>query len=294
MYDTLSQPSFVLEHNAKLVSFFAKLVVLKQIKYGMLKRKAAKAKGVGLVMLNIAICDDDAPERAITRSLLDDFLATRGVAARVREFASGKELLFNMDGDGPYDLYLLDVVMPEINGIELGVKLRENDETGTIIYLTTSEDFAIDSYEARAFWYLVKPVKSDKLFPILDKAIAVNQKRMEESVNVKTPDGVERLLFDEIYYVEVVERRLRYVHRGGISESTISSAPFAERVAPLLEDRRFYRCGASLVLNLQHVKGIGVSHASLRTGGHLDIPRRASSELRAAWTQYWLKGGGNL
>lgn len=245
-------------------------------------------------MLHIAICDDDAAELAQTRALLDDFLASRELAAQVREFTAGKELLFDMDGSRVYDLYLLDVVMPEMNGIELGVRLRETDEHGAIIYLTTSEDFAIDSYTARAFWYLVKPVKPDTLFPVLDKAVAAHQKRLDSGINVKTRDGFERLLFDDVYYVVSVERSAHFVHKGGVTESSVNSTSFQEKTEPLLADRRFRRCGASLVLNLQYVKSVDKSGATLRTGERLELPRRAAAELRSAWTQYWMEGGGKL
>lgn len=243
-------------------------------------------------MLQVAICDDNATERAWTRALLEDFLASRDLAAQVREFAAAKELLFDLDGGSPYDLYLLDVIMPEMNGIKLGVKLRESDEAGAIIYLTTSEDFAIDSYAARAFWYLVKPVEAEALYSVLDKAVAACRKRMNDGVNVRTRDGYVRLLFDDIYYVESVDRSAHYVHRGGVVEGTVSSVSFQEKTEPLLADRRFFRCGASLVLNLHCVKSVDRSGATLRTGERLALPRRATAELCNAWRRYWLEGGG--
>ena len=245
-------------------------------------------------MLQVTICDDDATERAQTRALLDDFLASRELTARVREFAAAKELLFDLDDGGPYDLYLLDVVMPEMNGIELGVKLREIDEAGAIIYLTTSEDFAIDSYEARAFWYLVKPVRPDRLFPVLDRAIAARQKLLTDGVNVKTRNGMARVLFHEIIYAEPVDRAVRYICKNGAVESMTDTASFREKAAPLLADGRFYLCGASLVLNLQHVKTVDRSGVAFDTGEQLEIPRRAAAELRAAWQRYWLEGGRTL
>lgn len=258
--------------------------------YGILNKQEWER---GLVMRSIAICDDDAAERAKTRALLDAYLDGRGMAARVREFTAGKELLFAAEEE-PFDVYLLDVVMPEMNGIELGVSLRGTDRTGAIVYLTTSEDFAIDSYAARAFWYLVKPVKPDKLYPVLDMAFDALRYKEEAGVQVRTQDGSVRLLFDEIYYVESVERRLNYVYRGGAAESQADTASFQQKVAPLLADKRFYRCGASLVLNLQHVKAVDRSGVTLDTGEQLEIPRRAAAELRAAWQRYWLEGGGKL
>ena len=243
-------------------------------------------------MLHIAICDDDPAELAQARTLLDDYLASRALAARVGEFSSGKALLFELDGSSAFDIYLLDIVMPGMNGIELGLRLREVDENGAIIYLTTSEDFAIDSYAARAFWYLVKPVEAEALYSVLDKAVAACRKRMNDGVNVRTRDGYVRLLFDDIYYVESVDRSAHYVHRGGVVEGTVSSVSFQEKTEPLLADRRFFRCGASLVLNLHCVKSVDRSGATLRTGERLALPRRATAELCNAWRRYWLEGGG--
>ena len=272
----------------KLASNITELVVPRgkmcaMIAWGL--RKGART------MLHIAVCDDDAAELGKARALLDEFIAERKLAAQVREFMAGRELLFDVDEGNTYDLYLLDVVMPEMNGIELGVKLRETDETGAILYLTTSEDFAIDSYEARAFWYLVKPVKPEKLFSILDKAVVARQKRLDDGVNVKTRNGMARVRFDGIIYAEPIERTVRYICRSGAVESISDTASFREKIAPLLSDKRFYLCGASLVLNLQHIKAVNKSSVAFSSGEQREIPRRAASELRSAWTQYWMEGG---
>lgn len=242
-------------------------------------------------MLRIAICDDDGAERAATRALLDGYLADHGLTVQIKEFTAARELLFAVD-DAPFDLYLLDVVMPEMNGIELGVRLRETDKEGLILYLTTSEDFAIDSYEARAFWYLVKPVRPEKLYPVLDRAAEVLRRREGAAVQVRTQDGVERLMFDDIYYIDSADRAMRYVHRAGRTVSTADHTPFPEKAAPLLGDGRFYLCGASLVLNLHHIKTVDKSGVTLDTGERLEVPRRSVAELRTAWKEYWLGGGG--
>ena len=272
----------------KLASNITELVVPRgkmcaMIAWGL--RKGART------MLHIAVCDDDAAELGKARALLDEFIAERKLAAQVREFMAGRELLFDVDEGNTYDLYLLDVVMPEMNGIELGVKLRETDETGAILYLTTSEDFAIDSYEVRAFWYLVKPVKPEKLFPILDKAIAAHQKRMTEGIHVKTRDGMARLRFDELVYAEPFNRVVRYICKDGTVESVSDTTSFREKIATLLTDDRFYLCGVSLVLNLQLVKTVDRAAVTFVTGDQLEIPRRAAAELRGAWQRYWLEGG---
>lgn len=240
-------------------------------------------------MLRIAICDDEALELAATRAMMEEFITLRGLSARIETFADGKSLLFAMSE--PFDLYLLDVVMPEQNGVELGKELRKSDTSGVIVYLTTSPDFAIESYDAQAFHYLLKPVKRERLYEVLDRAVAA-LKRRDECVYVKTRDGTVRLLLDDIYYAELLGRAARYVCRDAVVDSMTSSASFREMAASLLADGRFYLCGASLALNLGHVRMVDRSGALLSTGQRIEVPRLTAGALYLAWSNYWLEGGG--
>ena len=107
-------------------------------------------------MFHIALCDDDARQIQLTHKLLDNYLSLRGVAAKIWEFSNGQALL-NAMYDETFDLYLLDIVMPEMDGIDLGMELRKSDENGVIIYLTTSPDFALQGYQTKAASYLLIP-----------------------------------------------------------------------------------------------------------------------------------------
>ena len=100
-------------------------------------------------------------------------------------FSSGLELLSAAEEER-FDLYVLDVVMPGLSGIDLGLKLRELGSYGAIVYLSISPEYAVDSYAARAFYYLMKPVESAKLFHVLDQAAASLEKRRASCVTVKT------------------------------------------------------------------------------------------------------------
>jgi len=92
------------------------------------------------------------------------------LAARLTVVSSGEELLEQAEAEGGFDLYVLDVIMPELSGIDVGVKLRELGSDAPIIYLTTSPDYAVDSYLAQAFYYILKPVDRFQLFEVLDRA----------------------------------------------------------------------------------------------------------------------------
>ena len=103
-------------------------------------------------MIRVALLDDEKEQREFTAALLQRYLNQRpGLTVQVQAFQSGYELLDAAERLGGYDLYLLDVVMPEQNGIDVGLSLRKLDTLGLIIYLTTSPDYAVDSYLTNAF-----------------------------------------------------------------------------------------------------------------------------------------------
>lgn len=123
-------------------------------------------------MLRIAVCDDQETQLHETAALLDAYLRARpGLSGQVESFFSGGELLVRAKDVGGFDLYILDILMPGLNGIDTGRRLRQLGDGGEIIYLTTSNDFAADSYDVHAFFYLLKPVEERHFFQVLDGAI---------------------------------------------------------------------------------------------------------------------------
>ena len=244
-------------------------------------------------MLSIAVCDDDAAGLRQEQALLEEYLRAReGLAGAVFPFPSGGALLEAARERGGFDLYLLDVVMPEMDGIQTGLALRAGGDGGEILYLTASRDYAVDSYDVAAFFYLVKPVERGKLFQVLDRAVEKLRRRKAAGILVRTPEGPQRLLLDRILYVERVKNAMRYYCTDGTVDTTTLRGSFQEAAAPLLADRRFVLCGASFALNLQHIKGVESQSALLDTGARVAVPRRAAPALKRAWGAYWLEADG--
>lgn len=241
-------------------------------------------------MFRIALCEDDDTQRKLTQELLNDYIAARDLAARVRVFPSAHELL-NALFDEPYDIYVLDIVMPGMNGIELGREIRQSDRDGTILYLTFSPDFALESYQAKASSYLLKPVARQELFAALDDAIAVHSRRWENGILVKSRGGTVRLPADDILYAELRNRAVSYCLQKGSVESLTITTSFKEAVAPLLNTKNFILCGSSFIVNLHHIRMVDKEGALFSDGRHLSLPKSACTPLRSAWTDYWLEGG---
>lgn len=241
-------------------------------------------------MLKIALCDDDPIQRLQIAKLLQVYLEKRPKSpGKISAFASGQELLDAIgDQREDFDLYILDVLMPGLTGIDLGVRLRELGGTGAIIYLTSSSEYALDSFKAHALGYLLKPVDLESLSRELDHALSTIEQKRSACVFVKTKGGVHRLLLDELLYVELHNRMLHY-HQfdGSITESLTLRTSFQNAVAPVLADGRFFRCGTSFVVNLHYVRGIEKDSLLLDNGTTVPLPRGMSNEARRRWSSYW-------
>ena len=241
-------------------------------------------------MFRIAICDDEASALEQIESLGREYLqAHPSFTARLSLFESGQTLLNAIEDEKEFDLYLLDVLMPKLNGIEVGKELRRRGKEGAIIYLTTSPDYAVDSYLTQAFFYLLKPVERGQFFDVLDRAVAFRQKQKAETVIVKSTAGLRAIPLDSILYLERVSRSIRYyLTDGEIADSRALRGAFEAAVSSLLEHPCFILCGASFAFNLQHIKAVEQDSVLLDSGKRIRIPRAARGDMKKAWMYYWL------
>nr|WP_243423647.1 LytTR family DNA-binding domain-containing protein [Anaerotignum lactatifermentans] len=240
--------------------------------------------------MRIAICDDEKKHTEQTAVLLEEYFRQRPLLeGEIETFQNSRDLLERVGDREGFDLYILDILLPEISGIDTGRKLRKMGDRGEIIYLTHTNDFAADSYDVHAFFYLLKPVKEEKLYQVLDGVVEKLQRRQNSAVVVNTTDGPRRILMEDIYYVERVGRIMRYYCTDGTIDSQTIRVPFRQMAAPLLADRRFCLCGASFVLNFQHVIGVNKQEALLDDGRRVTLPRTAAADFKMAWGNYWLE-----
>ena len=241
-------------------------------------------------MLRVALCDDDALQRATIEAHLQSYAAQRaGLAVKLSSFSSAEDVL-NAEAKGePFDLYLLDILMPGMTGIELGIRLRELGRTGVIIYLTISPEYAVDAYDTRAFHYLLKLVDRECLYQVLDSAADEISQQRSASVTVKTKEGLRLVRLDRLQYVELAGRSACY-HLSSHEkvESVTMRASFQAEMAPLLAHPGFSACGASFVVNFYYVTAVEKRFLVLEDGERVPLARGLVTQVRQQWNDYWL------
>lgn len=247
----------------------------------------------GVTALRIAICDDDALCREETAQLIKEYIDSSVRIIDLSVFERGSDLLEVVQRTGSFDIYILDILMPRLNGINLGTQLRALDSDSKIFFLTSSPDYAIPAFRVKASEYLLKPVKQEELFPALDEAFSGLNEKREKGMIVKTNQGTTKLAFDSILFAELKNKGIHYhLTNGKIIESTSIRTGFGEAVQEMLRDHRFFMCSTSMVVNLYHVHTVTNDTLTFQNGQSIYLSRRASRELRSIWVDFWMNKEG--
>ena len=238
--------------------------------------------------MKIAICDDEDVCLAQALDAAKQYAAAHtGRNYTFETFSHPEDLLEAAEKIGGYDIYILDIIMPGMNGINLGAKLREAGYDGKIIYLTSSEDYYADAFRVRALEYLIKPVSTEPFARAIDDAAAQIKEKKDKFLLVKAKERSVKLTYDSIMYAVYAKRAVCFYLAGGrVVESLTLRTTFSEAVAELLADPRFTACGQSMVVNLDHVTEVERDAVVFGSTYRPFLGEKLCRKLRGVWSTY--------
>ena len=123
------------------------------------------------MIYKIAICDDSKEDTGYVAGLLKKWSARRQMAVQAECFPSAESFLFQYAEDKNYDILLLAIEMEQMDGVTMARQIRRDNETVQIVFITGYSDYIAEGYEVDALHYLMKPVKEEKLFTALNRAV---------------------------------------------------------------------------------------------------------------------------
>ncbi len=239
--------------------------------------------------MRIALCDDDIQCESQLCDLMNEYVTSNPDKEIVFSiYKSAEELLNVVEKTGHFDLYILDIIMNGMNGIDLGLKLRSLGNSGKIVYLTSSVEFALDAFKVRAYHYILKPINKDEFFSVLNETTDMIALNNNKSFPVKTKDGTVKLNYDHILYAELCRRVITYHLINGKSiDSLTIRTPFSEAVQELIQDNRFILCGTSMLVNLHHITSVENDMILFKNTHKVFLSKRACREIRSIWYDFW-------
>lgn len=206
--------------------------------------------------MKIAICDDNKEALHKNKQYVSDYLDKNGISAEIKVFSDPISLLDACEKE-TFSLYILDIIMPMMSGIDVGVHIRRLDCEALIIYITTASEFALKSFNANPIDYIIKPIKKEKIFKALDFAFSKTPAVPEKTFLVKTKQGLETIPYSSIICCEQKGHIVVFNLMGGKHvESVTLRIKFSEYVTPLLEDHHFFMPHKSFLVHLGHVEKI--------------------------------------
>lgn len=236
--------------------------------------------------MKIAICDDNLQELHHLVQLIEQYkLRSPSLEIEAEHFISIEQLL--KQATDKYDLLILDILMPQINGLEYVRALRTSGCQAAVIFVTSSPDFALDAFSVNATQYLMKPLHAETLYQALDTIIASLQLKKASSIVVSSPQGLKTLYYHNIKFVECT-RHLAYFH---LSDNSVVCSrtlrqSFLTYIAPILTDPRFIQPHYSFCINKDYVTKLNQKNFELHGGHIVPISKDRFTKVKADYLNY--------
>lgn len=201
-------------------------------------------------LMKIAICDDDIQFIEEVCILLEQWAKKHSLEVTLYRFTNGDDLILGHRNEC-MDLVFLDVIMPLLNGIDTAREFRSHNWMMPVVFLTSSREFAVDSYEVKALNYLLKPLDEGKLFSVLEDFLKIFS-QSKAAFTAKTSFGFCKIVMEDVNYLEAQNRQVLVYLSDGTTIRIRELFSRCETVFTL--EAGFFKCHRSYIVNLNRVK----------------------------------------
>lgn len=236
-------------------------------------------------MYQICIVDDEDISLNQLKEILLKFFKEKSIQVEIFSFNNPVNFIDKFIPN-KYDIIFLDISMPQINGIDVGKKIREKDISTTIIFTTSLIQYALSGYEVNAFDYLLKPINYSSLALTLQRWLKL-QNNNDNSITIKYKNSFIKLDIISILYIEVIDHKL-IIHTKNEDYSLRDSL---DNYIDKLKDYNFSLCNRCYLVNLRYVTKIDDGIAYLGKIG-LVISRAKKKAFIEQLNNYLSLGGG--
>lgn len=226
--------------------------------------------------MRIAIVDDDIQ---IYHSLCAYLAELSGEPAETAYFSNGEDFLRAWPAES-FDAVILDIFMEGLTGVEVAEAIRRRDTGIRLVFSTSSNEFASESYAVNACYYLRKPLGREQVKAMLDR---LDPAAVERLRTVRLPDGTDAVLRG-ILYADCASH-LVTLH-GGQGGDIVLRTRFSEIEKLLCAYPYFISPTKGVVVNLYEVIRQKRDVFEMSDGVCIPISRRRASDVLEAWSSF--------
>ena len=237
-------------------------------------------------MYKIAICDDDRADRERVHGFVMEYLSEKSIMAEVRVFDHPDSLIAECEQLRP-QIYILDIVMPMVTGIQAARELRWNQPEAQINFATSESSYAMESFDVNPINYILKPIQKEKLFSTLDLALSKVDTEDRKTVTVKVKGGLSTLRIEDITYIDYRNHVVTYHMLDGSDTSTPTlRIGFSEYMEETHPGKDFVRCHESIAVNLAAIDKLTKSEIILRNKEQIPVSKSRYAEVADAYMDF--------
>lgn len=230
-------------------------------------------------MLRLAIVEDEENAAIQLADCISKFCEVNSIHVEIRQFGSATDFL--NDYKPVFDIIFMDIMLPNLNGMEAAKQLRLIDDKVTLIFVTNMANFAVKGYDVAALDFIVKPVEYDSFAMKMERAVNAVMQRQGFDLAIQADRSLKRVPASKIYYIEVSRHYLIYHTK----EGSIKARGTLDSLEKQLSGGNFVRCNVCYLVNLKYVSE--VSGDNLIVGGEtLKISRARKKEFMQSLTNY--------
>ncbi|MCI8684242.1 MAG: response regulator transcription factor [Lachnospiraceae bacterium] len=236
-------------------------------------------------MLRVAICDDEKILMEI-EEIAGRFFRLNCIDSKITTYQSSENLQYDLQDGIVYDLFLLDIEMPEIHGMELAKEICERMPSAKIIFITSHPEYAITAYEYSVFRYIQKTMLHEKLFLALEDYYRLYALEKNEYYMIEIKNYLEKIPYRSIFYV-LKEGKYSVLYLEG--ERTVSVRKPLKQVFEELGQEYFYFADRGCIINLANVVGMDTGKILFPEQQNVTINKTNWIEFKENLLSFWGK-----
>ena len=232
-------------------------------------------------MLRIAVCDDEPICLENEKRIIENYLSGRNEKAVIDTFISAQELLASAS-EIQYDLFMLDVEMPGMDGMEVAWKLHEINEKALIVFISAYIKYASHGYRVNAFRYILKDENIEEYIKECLERIVKNIGIDNRKINIEFTIGKRELRVNDIIYIKRQGNYTLFEIDNNNKEILKQKKP-VKKVREIMAQYEFITVSSGVSVNPYHVKDVKDNKVWLDNGQEFSIPYRNYEDFLNAY-----------